>query len=157
MADNKSVTKKTADKPAAPTDTPSGATPPPKTTAAKPSSARPAAAPAQTKAAAAAAAAKASAAAAPPAPPTATKKVVAKKAAPGAPKANHKRPVEEPSISVQDLATVAPEQRLDMIREAAYFRAEKRGFTGGSDADDWAAAEREIDELLAKARQIYGG
>jgi hypothetical protein len=51
---------------------------------------------------------------------------------------------------------VTPEQRLAMIKEAAYFKAEKRGFSGGNDADDWADAEREIDELLAKARSIYG-
>ncbi|WP_295389839.1 DUF2934 domain-containing protein [uncultured Thiodictyon sp.] len=146
MADNKSVTKKTAAKPAAPADTAPAA----KKAAAKPSSARPAAAPALTKAAAAAAAAKASTAAA-------TKKPVAKKAAPAAPKSNPQRPLGAQPISVQHLANVTPEQRVDMIREAAYFRAEKRGFTDGGDADDWATAEREIDELLAKARQIYGG
>jgi hypothetical protein len=43
-----------------------------------------------------------------------------------------------------------------MIREAAYYKAEKRSFTAGNDAQDWADAEREIDELLAKARAIYG-
>jgi Protein of unknown function (DUF2934) len=31
------------------------------------------------------------------------------------------------------------------IREAAYFRAEKRGFAGGSAADDWAQAELECE------------
>ena len=35
-----------------------------------------------------------------------------------------------------------------MIREAAYLRAERRGFGGGSEVADWLAAEREVDELL---------
>lgn len=45
---------------------------------------------------------------------------------------------------------VTPEQRVQLIREAAYRRAETRGFAGGSAEDDWYAAEREIDDLLAK-------
>lgn len=43
------------------------------------------------------------------------------------------------------------EKRYRMIAEAAYYRAERRGFQGGSEADraDWLAAEQEIDALLA--------
>lgn len=37
-----------------------------------------------------------------------------------------------------------------MIQEAAYYRAEKRGFAPGNEAQDWADAEREIDALLRK-------
>jgi Protein of unknown function (DUF2934) len=44
----------------------------------------------------------------------------------------------------------SPEQRERMIREAAYFRAEKRGFVGGSAEDNWRAAEDEVDERLAQ-------
>ena len=45
-------------------------------------------------------------------------------------------------------------QRLAMIAEAAYFRAERRGFCGGADeaTRDWLEAEAEIDALLAQAR-----
>lgn len=43
---------------------------------------------------------------------------------------------------------VTPEQRYKMIAEAAYFRAEKRGFVGGNSAQDWIEAEAEIDNLL---------
>lgn len=43
-----------------------------------------------------------------------------------------------------------------MVRDAAYYKAERRNFAPGHEAEDWAEAEREIDELLAKARQIYG-
>jgi hypothetical protein len=42
-----------------------------------------------------------------------------------------------------------PEQRDAMIREAAYLRAERRGFVGGSEADDWLAAEQEVDSRIA--------
>ncbi|MBS0003533.1 MAG: DUF2934 domain-containing protein [Thioalkalivibrio sp.] len=42
-----------------------------------------------------------------------------------------------------------PEERERMIREAAYFRAEQRGFVGGSPEDDWAEAEREVDAHMA--------
>jgi hypothetical protein len=44
----------------------------------------------------------------------------------------------------------SPEERRRMIEEAAYFRAERRGFTGGDAAEDWMAAEREIAELLGE-------
>jgi hypothetical protein len=38
-----------------------------------------------------------------------------------------------------------------MIAEAAYYRAEQRGFEPGSELDDWLAAEIEVDALLAEA------
>jgi len=40
---------------------------------------------------------------------------------------------------------VTPLERWRMIAEAAYYRAEKRGFFGGNPMEDWAAAEQEID------------
>lgn len=42
-----------------------------------------------------------------------------------------------------------PQEREAMIREAAYFRAEWRGFTDGYAETDWYAAEREVDARLA--------
>lgn len=45
-------------------------------------------------------------------------------------------------------ATVSPAERLQMVAQAAYFRAERRGFAPGGECDDWVQAEREIDELL---------
>ncbi|MBK1645699.1 hypothetical protein CKO25_13780 [Thiocapsa imhoffii] len=44
-----------------------------------------------------------------------------------------------------------------MVHEAAYYRAEKRGFTPGHEVEDWAAAEREIDDLLERAKRLFGG
>ena len=40
-----------------------------------------------------------------------------------------------------------PEQRYLMIQEAAYYRAEKAGFSGDC-MDHWLEAERQIDQLL---------
>lgn len=37
------------------------------------------------------------------------------------------------------------------IAEAAYLRAQSRGFVPGHELDDWLAAEKEIDELLSGA------
>ncbi|MFP5506291.1 MAG: DUF2934 domain-containing protein [Gammaproteobacteria bacterium] len=45
---------------------------------------------------------------------------------------------------------VSPEIRQQMIAEAAYLRAERRGFAAGDPVDDWLAAEREVDLLLAE-------
>ena len=36
--------------------------------------------------------------------------------------------------------------RLRKIREAAYFKAEHRGFAPGHELDDWLEAEDEVDE-----------
>ncbi|MCC7259244.1 MAG: DUF2934 domain-containing protein [Gammaproteobacteria bacterium] len=43
---------------------------------------------------------------------------------------------------------LAGEDRLQLIAEAAYFRAERRGFAPGQELEDWLAAEIEIDALF---------
>ena len=45
------------------------------------------------------------------------------------------------------------EQRDRMIAEAAYYRAEQRGFLGDDDIrqQDWLEAEAEVDRMLAAA------
>ena len=48
---------------------------------------------------------------------------------------------QEPDISSADLAT----ERRRMIAEAAYYRAEQRGFGCGDEILDWLAAEQDID------------
>lgn len=45
-------------------------------------------------------------------------------------------------------AALSPEQRRSMIAQAAYFRAEQRGFASGAELQDWLAAEAEIDRAL---------
>lgn len=166
MADKQIVTKKTVAKPATANDAQPATAPSARKTVAKKTVASPApsAAVAQHTTTTA------------PAKPTATRTASprsaatqgaddrgsVKKAAPTKAKAKAAKPNTQPTpdeqpLSLQGLAQVTPEQRLDMIREAAYYKAEKRNFAVGHEADDWNEAEHEIDELLAKARRIYGG
>jgi hypothetical protein len=44
------------------------------------------------------------------------------------------------------------EERQRMISEAAYQRAERRGFEGGDPVIDWLEAEQEIEERQQQAR-----
>lgn len=46
--------------------------------------------------------------------------------------------------------SISGEERQRMIGEAAYYRAEQRGFIGGDPLQDWLAAEAEIDRQLGK-------
>lgn len=48
--------------------------------------------------------------------------------------------------------------REELIRTAAYLRAEYRGFVPGHEIDDWLAAETDIDNWIATraAPQRYG-
>jgi len=50
-------------------------------------------------------------------------------------------------------AYVTNEERWRMVAEAAYHKAEKRGFATGHETDDWLAAEQEIDALLGGKKQ----
>ena len=43
---------------------------------------------------------------------------------------------------------IDPEERYNRVAEAAYLRAEHRGFLPGSELQDWLDAEAEIDKLL---------
>lgn len=42
--------------------------------------------------------------------------------------------------------------RRAMIAEAAYYRAERRGFAPGQELDDWVAAEAEIERATTPYR-----
>lgn len=44
--------------------------------------------------------------------------------------------------------TVSEDARRAMIAQAAYLRAERRGFAPGGEVEDWLAAEAEVDALL---------
>jgi hypothetical protein len=45
------------------------------------------------------------------------------------------------------------EERRQMIAEAAYFRAERRGFNGGDSVRDWCEAEAEVDARLRQREE----
>jgi len=44
--------------------------------------------------------------------------------------------------------SISPGARQAMIEQAAYLRAERRGFVPGGEVEDWLAAEAEVDALL---------
>jgi len=90
--------------------------------------------------------AKAAPAAVKPAPVAA--KVTAKPAA----KAPAKK-VSAPKTKLKPSSAPAPvltsEQRTHYVAVAAFYIAERRGFTLGNPAEDWLAAEAEVDRLIA--------
>ena len=59
----------------------------------------------------------------------------------------------EVSVNTAESRVALPEDlRAQWIAQAAYFIAERRGFSGGSADDDWREAEMEIDRMLAATR-----
>ena len=82
--------------------------------------------------------------------------------APGKPEAQHPRPAPA-SVSGKPArrkhgaapraagAKLAPEQRRQLIAQAAYFIAERRGFAPGNEFEDCLLAEAEIEALLKVA------
>jgi hypothetical protein len=46
------------------------------------------------------------------------------------------------------MTDISPEQWRVMVAEAAYYRAQRRGFRGGSPEQDWFEAEEEIRRSL---------
>lgn len=90
-----------------------------------------------------------------PASKTAAKPQPAKSAAPAAKKpAVAKKPAavaKKPAVKAAKPSGnigIPPEQRRYYVEVAAYYIAERRGFHGGSQLDDWVQAESEIDRLL---------
>lgn len=80
-------------------------------------------------------------------------KTATKSAAPAAtkPAAEKRATIKKPGAKAakgNGQATLTPEQRFQMICDAAYFRAERRGFVGGNTHEDWLAAEAEIDAMI---------
>ena len=53
----------------------------------------------------------------------------------------------EPAVRESE---VGPEQRRHYVEVAAYFIAERHGFTAGREYENWVAAEAEVDRLLAE-------
>jgi hypothetical protein len=64
------------------------------------------------------------------------------------PKAPRAKKVTAPATLA--LIEISEDVRRGMIAEAAYLRAERRGFSGGPEREreDWLAAEAEVDALL---------
>jgi len=82
----------------------------------------------------------------------------AKKSAPTSTKSAAK-PVESSSVAPAKAAAakpavakpaLSPAERMKMIAEAAYYLAQKRGFSSGNELSDWTAAEKQVDTQLNK-------
>jgi hypothetical protein len=83
--------------------------------------------------------------------PKKTAAVAEAKPAPEAtPEATSEATSEVGTASGPPSADITLEQKLQMIAEAAYFRAERRGFVGGNPTEDWAAAEAEVEARLSQ-------
>ncbi len=46
--------------------------------------------------------------------------------------------------------SISAAERRQFIAEAAYYRAEARGFAPNGEIDDWLAAEEEVDRSLLR-------
>jgi hypothetical protein len=66
-------------------------------------------------------------------------------------------PVAAAAANAPQSATMPSATELyEMICEAAYYRAEKRGFTPGLEAEDWLHAEAEVLERVRALRNGNG-
>ena len=58
--------------------------------------------------------------------------------------------------AMNDRATEGPlpsaQEIYEMIAQAAYYRAQKRGFAPGLEAEDWRQAEEEVMQRLSAPR-----
>ena len=73
-------------------------------------------------------------------------KAAASKAGPAKAKATAGKAAAKPGKR----AAVTPDQRRCYVEVAAYYMAERRGFSGGNPAEDWLLAEAEVERLLAE-------
>lgn len=55
----------------------------------------------------------------------------------------------KPTASISSKPSLSTEQRNHYVEVAAFYIAERRGFVPGNPADDWCAAELEVDRLIA--------
>jgi hypothetical protein len=83
-------------------------------------------------------------------PPAGTGRTKKQTAPPAAPQAPSTEPAAQPTevtashLERREIPSFS-ESRAARIAEAAYWRAERRGFAPGQELDDWLAAEREVD------------
>ncbi|HZP85248.1 MAG TPA: DUF2934 domain-containing protein [Burkholderiales bacterium] len=61
-------------------------------------------------------------------------------------------PAQAAQTILQDGAVVNAESWQRMVAEAAYFRAERRGFANGTPEQDWLEAEEEVRRMWSEQR-----
>jgi hypothetical protein len=52
-------------------------------------------------------------------------------------------------VGATPVPAVSADERRGLIARAAYLRGQSRGFPPGGEAEDWLAAEKEVDALLS--------
>lgn len=78
------------------------------------------------------------------------KKPAAKKPAAAASKdAAPVKKVAKPRATATKKKAILPEERHNLIEVAAYYIAERHGFSGGRQEQDWLEASKQIDEMIA--------
>lgn len=83
---------------------------------------------------------------------SATREATTKSAKAAAPRASQRSADKGASVaSGTPTRLVSAEEREKMIAQAAYLRAERRGFMGGDPVADWLEAEIEIDSMLSQS------
>jgi superfamily II helicase len=55
--------------------------------------------------------------------------------------------------SEQSVSSIDPDIRRQLVAAEAYFLAERRGFVGGNEIEDWVSAERVVD-LRLQQKQV---
>jgi hypothetical protein len=83
-----------------------------------------------------------------------TRRTASATAAPASPRKSPAKPkaAKPKAAERNDIATsLTTAERLRMIEQAAFFRAERRGFAPGHEFEDWLAAEAEIAALVPAA------
>jgi hypothetical protein len=60
-----------------------------------------------------------------------------------------KKAVAPKKVAPPTKPAISGEQRKNYVEVAAFYIAQRRGFAATNPADDWAAAEAEIDRLIA--------
>lgn len=71
------------------------------------------------------------------------------------PKKPKAQPAAQPKarpLEVQAEAQATPEELRQLISEAAYYRAKRRGFAPGHELEDWFQAEAEVMGRIAQDR-----
>jgi hypothetical protein len=79
-----------------------------------------------------------------------------KRPAPARAATQNSAPANSDSFASPAATFIEPERRNAMISDAAYFLSEQRDFCPGHELDDWLAAEREIDHVLASGQPGTG-
>jgi Protein of unknown function (DUF2934) len=59
--------------------------------------------------------------------------------------------LESAPLKANAAVAVDPEMRRRLVAAEAYFFAERRGFSAGSEVEDWVAAERVVDSWLNRS------